>query len=155
MSIIGRFFVDFFALVLSIIAAGLALAIGVMVPDVVTLTADPLEHFLFFSLQFFATGLVGAYAFLPAVALVVIGEIFDLRSIFFYTIGGAAIAALSYYTSDFSLALESTTDLPPVAFGLQLVLAAGIIAGFVYWLIAGRRAGLWKKPAASPLNPSS
>ena len=56
MGLIGRFFVIFFALLLAIFAAGLALAIGVMVPDLVTVTADPVEHFAFFAAQFFVTG---------------------------------------------------------------------------------------------------
>jgi hypothetical protein len=150
MGLFGRIFVTFFALVLAILAAGLALAIGVMVPDFVTVTADPVEHFTFFAVQFFATSFVGYAAFVPALVLIAIAETFDLRSIFYYTIGGAAIGLFAYYGSNLSVALENTTDLPPVSFGLQLVAAAGIIGGFVYWLIAGRNAGRWKNPLAAP-----
>ena len=42
------------------------------------------------------------------------------------------------------MSLEETTDISPVTFGLQLVTAAGIIAGAVYWMFAGRNAGKWK-----------
>jgi hypothetical protein len=31
-----------------------------------------------------------------------------------------------------------------VRFPLQIALAAGIIAGMVYWLLAGRNAGKWR-----------
>jgi len=33
---------------------------------------------------------------------------------------------------------------------VKLIAAAGILGGFAYWLIAGRRAGLWKSPAGTP-----
>ena len=59
MGLFVRMFVMFFALLLAIFAAGLALAIGVMVPDFVTVTTDPMEHFTFFATSFFATGFVG------------------------------------------------------------------------------------------------
>ena len=59
------------------------------------------------------------------------------------------IAALAWFSSDISLRLENTTDISPVGYGLQLVAAAGIIGGFVYWLLAGRKAGLWKNPYAA------
>lgn len=146
MSLFLRFFVILFALLISILAAGLALAIGIMLPDYVTVTTDPVEHFAFFFVGFFTTGLVGAYAFLPALALIGIAEAFDIRSIFYYALGGAAIGLLGYFGTNMSVQIEETTDMPPVAFGLQLVLASGIIAGFVYWMIAGRSAGKWKAP---------
>jgi hypothetical protein len=149
MSLVARLFVIFFSLVLAIIAAGLALALGVMVPDFVTVTTDPVEHFTFFAVQFFATGFVGFVAFVPALVLIAIAETFDIRSIFYYTIAGAAIGLFAYYGSNISVALENTTDLPPVSFGLQLVAASGIIGGFVYWLFAGRKAGLWKNSLAT------
>jgi hypothetical protein len=149
MSLVARCFVIFFSLILAIIAAGLALAIGVMVPDFVTVTTDPVEHFTFFATSFFATGFVGYVAFVPALVLIAIAETFDIRSIFYYAIAGAAIGLFAYYGSNISVALENTTDLPPVSFGLQLVAAAGIIGGFVYWLFAGRNAGRWKYPLAA------
>jgi hypothetical protein len=149
MNLFGRVLVIVLALMLAIFAAGFALAVGVMVPDFVTVTADPVEHFAFFAVQFFATGFVGFVAFLPALVLIAIAETFDIRSIFYYAIGGGAIGAFAFYGSNISVALENTTDMPPVMFGLQLAVAAGIIGGFVYWLVAGRNAGRWKSPLAS------
>lgn len=144
MSLVARAFVILFALLVSILVAGLALAVGVMLPDWVTVTTDPVEHFAFFFVSFFATSLVGAYAFLPALVLIGIAEWLDIRTVFYYALGGAAIGLLAYFGSNVSAQLEETTDLPPVAFGLQLVAASGIVAGFAYWLIAGRKAGRWK-----------
>lgn len=146
---ITRFFVILFSLIFAFLAAGIALAIGVMAPELVTVSSDPVEKFAFFAIAFFSTSFVGATAFVPAIILITIAETFDIRSIFYYAIGGGLIAAISWYMSDISLQLENTTDLSPIGYGLQLVAAAGIIGGFVYWLLAGRKAGLWKNPYAA------
>jgi hypothetical protein len=148
MSLVGRLFVIFFCLFLAIVAAGFALALGVMLPDVVTLSTDPVEHFTFFAASFFATSFVGYVAFVPALVLIAIAETFNIRTIFYYAIAGAGIGLFAYYGSNISVAVENSTDMPPVAFSLQLVAAAGIIGGFVYWLFAGRNAGRWKNPLA-------
>ena len=100
-------------------------------------------------MAFFTTSFAGAYAFVPALMLIAIAETFDIRSIFYYAIGGGLIALLGYYSADISPALENTTDISPVSYGMQLVAACGIIGGFVYWLIAGRKAGRWKNPLAA------
>jgi hypothetical protein len=145
---VTRFFVVLFSLVFAILAAGIALAIGVMAPELFSVSSDPVEKFMFFTAAFLATSFAGATAFVPAVILIAIAETFDIRSIFYYAIGGGLIAALAWYSSDISLRLENTTDISPVGYGLQLVTAAGIIGGFVYWLLAGRKAGMWKNPFA-------
>lgn len=146
---ITRFFVILFSLIFALLAAGIALAIGVMAPELVSMSSDPVEKFAFFAVTFFATSFVGATAFVPAAILIGIAETFDIRSIFYYAIGGGLIAAIAWYMSDISVRLENTTDLSPIGYGLQLVVASGIIGGFVYWLLAGRKAGRWKNPYAA------
>lgn len=146
---VTRFFVILFSLIFALLAAGIALAVGVMAPELVTMTSDPIEKFAFFAMAFFTVSFVGATAFIPAVILVAIAETFDIRSIFYYAIGGGLVAAVVWYMSDISVQLENTTDLSPIRYGLQLVAAAGIIGGFVYWLLAGRKAGRWKNPYAA------
>ncbi len=146
---ITRFFVILFSLIFALLAAAIALAIGIMAPELVTVSADPIEKFAFFAIAFFSTSFVGATAFVPAVILIAIAETFDIRSIFYYAFGGALIGAVDWYMSDISIQLDNTTDLSPLTYGLQLVVAAGIIGGFVYWLLAGRKAGRWKDPYAA------
>jgi hypothetical protein len=146
---VTRFFVILFSLIFALLAAGIALAVGVMAPELVAMSSDPIEKFQFFAVAFFSVSFVGATAFVPAVILVAIAETFDIRSIFYYAIGGGLIAAVVWYMSDISPQLENTTDLSPIGYGLQLVAAAGIIGGFVYWLLAGRKAGMWKNPYAA------
>jgi hypothetical protein len=146
MSFVARFFVILFSLLLAVIVAGVALAIGVMAPELFAVSSDPVEKFVFFAAAFFATSFVGATAFVPAIVLVAIAETFDIRSIFYYALGGGLIAAIAWYSADISIRLENTTDISPVGYGPQLVIASGIVGGFVYWLFAGRKAGLWKRP---------
>jgi hypothetical protein len=148
MSVVVRCFVILFSLIFAILAAGIALAIGIMMPEMFIMSADPIEKFMFFAVAFFSTSFAGAAAFVPALVLVAIAETFDLRSVFYYAIGGGLIAAVAWYGADISMQMENATDISPVGYGLQLVVAAGIVGGFVYWLLAGRKAGLWKNPFA-------
>jgi hypothetical protein len=144
MALIVRIFVIVFALIVACMAAGVALAIGVMLPD--WPYTDPFERMVFFSVAFFATSFAGAVAFLPALLAIAVAEALRLRSFLYYAACGAVISLLGYYGSDVSARLEDTTDIEPVGHALQLAAAAGIIGGLVYWLIAGRSAGRWREP---------
>jgi hypothetical protein len=144
MSLLGRIIVIFFALIIAGMAAGVALAIGIVAPDWPTMDSDPVERVSFFVLAFFATSFVGAAATLPALVLIVFAEAARMRSFLYYGVAGAVVGLASYFGSDVSSRLENTTDVTPVGHALQLAAAAGIIGGIVYWLIAGRRAGAWR-----------
>ncbi len=74
--------------------------------------------------------LIGA----PAIAAVLIAEMFSIRSWPYHAIAGAAAAALPW-------------SLLPASFDGQIfaapqILAAGFVGGLVHWLVAGRSAGL-------------
>jgi hypothetical protein len=150
MSLIGRIFAIFIALLIAFLVAGITLAIGIVAPDWAGVDSDPFERVTFFVVSFFATSFVGAVAFVPAIVVIAIAEIARMRSFIYYGIGGALVALVSYYGSDISLRLENTTDVPPVANALQLAAAAGIIGGLVYWLIAGRNAGVRRETSPPP-----
>jgi hypothetical protein len=144
MSLLGRIIVIIFALIVASMAAGVALAVGIVAPDWPTMDSDPVERVSFFVLAFFATSFVGAAATLPALVLIVFAEAARMRSFLYYGVAGAVVGLASYFGSDVSSRLENTTDVTPVGHALQLAAAAGIIGGIVYWLIAGRRAGAWR-----------
>jgi hypothetical protein len=62
-----------------------------------------------------------------------------LRSPLFYgALGGAGLVALYY-----ALGLADRGIL--VGRDLEIMAGAGIAGGFVYWVIAGRKAGAWKE----------
>ncbi len=144
MSLIARIVVIIFALIVACMAAGLALAIGIVAPDWPAMDSDPVERVSFFVLSFFATSFVGAVAMAPAVLLIVLAEALRIRNFIYYGVAGALVGLASYFGSDISVRLENTTDVTPVGHALQLAAAAGIIGGITYWLIAGRRAGAWR-----------
>jgi hypothetical protein len=144
MSVIGRLIVIFFGLIVAIMAAGIVLAIGIISPDWAGVDSDPFERVSFFVFAFFATSFVGAAATLPAMVLILFAEAARMRSLLYYGVAGAVVGLAAYFGSDVSSRLENTTDVVPVGHALQLAAAAGIIGGLVYWLIAGRKAGVWR-----------
>jgi hypothetical protein len=81
--------------------------------------------------------LSSALTLLPALAVVLIGEMARIRSGFYYVVGGgAALAVLPLLAG-----LGPPHAHEPLARAVWQVLAtAGFAAGFVYWLLAGRRA---------------
>ena len=87
-------------------------------------------------------GLIASiHGVLPALLLIVITEALGIRSVLFYAaVGGLGLVGLYYGVG---LAARE----PPVLLGrdLEIMAGAGIAAGFVYWLIAGRRAGAWRE----------
>jgi hypothetical protein len=141
---LGRIIVIFFSLLVAMMVAGIALAIGIILPDRSWLDADPLERVMFFTVSFFATSFIGASAFVPSLLLNIVAEIMRLRSLLYYAAAGAVVGLTSYFGSNVELRLENTTDVAPVFHPLQLAAAAGIVGGLAYWLLAGRRAGRWR-----------
>ncbi|MGH6725929.1 MAG: hypothetical protein ACREB8_05215 [Pseudolabrys sp.] len=144
MSLLGRIVVILFALIVASVAAGIALAIGIIAPDWAAMDSDPVERVQFFAVSFFATSYIGAVALAPAFVLIVVAEALRIRNFIYYGVAGALVGLSSYFGSNVSMKLENTTDVTPVGHTLQLAAAAGIIGGVVYWLIAGRRAGAWR-----------
>jgi hypothetical protein len=144
MSLLFRVIVVFFSLFLALAAAGLAIALGLVLPDWRGVDSDPIERVTFFTVAFFATGFAAMAALLPAMVVIAIAEGYNFRSFFYYAVVGALLGLAAYFTSNIGVSLEETTDIAPVTFGLQLVTAAGIIGGAVYWMFAGRNAGKWK-----------
>ena len=73
---------------------------------------------------------ISRYALLPFLVGIVVAEVFALRSAILWTLFGGAIGL------GIHLAAKSTefAALPPVA--------AGLVAGFAYWVIAGHGSGL-------------
>lgn len=72
---------------------------------------------------------------LPAVVVVVLGEVARIRSLLFYVVaGGMAAAAMPIISSHPEAAEAATYNAPYVS----IMATAGFAAGFIYWLIAGR-----------------
>ena len=78
------------------------------------------------------------YTFVPALAGVLLAEAFAIRSVLFHA-GNGAVCALIGWSLTGELREEQHFLSNPT-----VLVAAGIAAGFVYWLIAGSTAGFWK-----------
>jgi hypothetical protein len=150
-SLIGRIFVIFFAVMLATLAAGIAIAIGLLGPEWQGFNGDVTQRAGFWVLVLFTSSFTGAVGLLPLLIFIVLAEAFAWRSIFIHAAAGAAILLLGYYGSGMGNRYEESIDRepPPVSRETQLAAAAGAVFGLTYWLIAGRKSGAWRKRAAA------
>jgi hypothetical protein len=127
------------AYILAVFAAGWVIAYALFGP------ADGGEAIDFFTGSVIALSLyAGAVSFVPALVAVILAEAFAWRSPFYYLAVGAVIGFAGDRLSGF-IGPVGIADRRPVVY-----LAAGFVAGIVYWLIAGRRAGADRPPVPPP-----
>lgn len=89
----------------------------------------------------------GGFSFFPALLAIIWSEIRAIRGSVYYCICGLLIGLLAVATSNM-VVLSGQDTANPLAFILGVQASAGIIGGFVYWLVAGRNAGrLFERPA--------
>ncbi len=141
MAILLRTFVIAFAFLVSCMVAAFVVAFGVVAPEFSDFVRSP-EFILVFLFFGGAAGVVTPfYVFAPSFIAILIAEMFSLRSVLYYALVGALIGALAYFMTDIASRIAGKGTVVPITQELQWLTAAGIIAGFVYWLIAGRKAG--------------
>jgi hypothetical protein len=152
MKLIGRLFVIFFACLLASFAAGMVVTFAVAMPawsqlDLGTMDQGPFELMWAFGVIF-----ISAYALVPLLIVVVAAEAFSIRSVLFYAVAGALLGCVLYLHAAGWAA--GTIDVQGFARReIEIMAAAGIVAGFVYWLVAGRNAGRWHGGGQPPLSP--
>ena len=89
--------------------------------------------------SFFAI-LAGTASFIPAMIIIILAEIKAYRSSLYYCISGLIIGLIAIISGPaLTLSAPNGTGFLPLTYASFA--CAGIIAGFVYWLIAGRHAG--------------
>lgn len=134
------------AFLVSCLVAAFVVAYGLVAPE---LSANANADAGFFLLILFFAGAAGLvtpfYVFAPAFVAILIAEMFSLRSVIYYTLGGALIGALAYFMTDATARVQGKGTVMPITDELQWLTAGGIVAGFVFWAIAGRGAGRWKE----------
>lgn len=144
MALFLRSIVIAFAFLVSCMAAAFVVAYGLVAPELAEFKGSP-EFFVFFLFLGSAAGIVTPfYVFAPSFVAILIAEMFSLCSVLYYALAGALIGALAYFMTDIASRVQGTGTVAPITQELQWLTAAGIVAGFVYWLIAGRNAGKWK-----------
>jgi hypothetical protein len=77
--------------------------------------------------------------------VVAITEAFYIRGVLTYAVGGGVVGLACYLgLIPFDPATLSFDGI--VRRHLEIMTGAGIVAGLVYWMIAGRNAGAWREP---------
>jgi hypothetical protein len=146
-SFVGRIFMILFGCIAASLAAGTVIAMAAIFPAWSALHLGDFDNGAFRMVFGFGVLFLSGFAVLPMLLLILVAESFAFRSAVFYAAGGALVAALVY------LHLQQWEMLALAVNGfarrdLEISAAAGIVGGFVYWAIAGRRAGLWGAAAA-------
>ena len=144
MALLARIFVVLFAFVLACVAAAAVMTFALLLPEWSELIdrypdQQSIAVVVGLSAVFFSI-----YAMLPAMLIIALAEGFRLRSVLVYLLAGAALALGSAYGWDLRLLRSPDDDLG--ARGAEIMAAVGIVGGFVYWAVAGRSAGAWRRP---------
>ena len=98
---------------------------------------DPDNWIAIFDLADQTITLFSTFTILPAILLVIVGEVARIRSSLYYILGGGAVLAAWPLLSRMSAAAQDPSQLGIV---WTVFATAGFTGGFIYWLIAGRRA---------------
>jgi hypothetical protein len=148
MSVIARIMMAFLGYVLACIAASLVLTLGSLAPNWNEAmapfgpNAGAAESIALWSVTGIAAIIIFSVGFLPALLAIALAEGLALRSAVIYGIVGALLALAMGYGLDFAGYIATPEG--DLARNREVFAAAGIAGGLVYWLVAGRRAGMWK-----------
>ncbi|WP_186396011.1 translation initiation factor IF-3 [Stappia sp. TSB10GB4] len=125
-------------LVLAFVAAAAFVAFGLL-RGLQDPAGDPVVIGLSFGWSLVGASLIGGLAFAPALAAVVLAEALRLRGVVFHLAAGGAIATVLWWSGEGPAHLQA--DVRP---GTIVAAATGFLAGFVYWVVAGRQSGCWR-----------
>ena len=84
-----------------------------------------------------SVGLISTFTVIPATLLVIVGEVARIRSSVYYILGGGAVLAAWPLMNRFGAIGQDPTKLADL---WTVFATAGFAGGFIYWLVAGRRA---------------
>jgi len=142
MAIISRVFVVMIGYVLACIAASIVLTVGTLTPNWDQMVPEGMPTAAIWVVVGLGAAIIGATALLPALLLIALTEGFAWRSIVLYGVLGGVLALALTYGIDFAGYVRGPDSM--LAHEREVLAASGIAGGLVYWLFAGRKAGLWK-----------
>src|SRR5712692_2504777 len=151
MALIGRLFVILFGFLAACLVAGMIVVGAVLFPEFSDLGTGPVDPGALNIVLGFGFIFISGFALLPAMIVVAITEAFYIRGVFTYAVGGAIVGAACYLgLVPFDPQTMQFDGI--VRRHLEIMTGAGIVAGLVYWMVAGRSAGNWREPPR-PLRP--
>ena len=152
MSLIGRLFAILFAFLFACLAAGMIVVGAVLYPEFSELGTGPIDQGAINVVLGFGFIFLSGFALLPALIVVLITEAFYVRGVLTYAVGGAIVGCACYLgLVPFDPATLRFDGI--VRRHLEIMTGAGIVAGLVYWMIAGRSAGAWRAPPRPLRSP--
>ena len=151
MALISRLFVILFAFLAACLVAGIVVVGAVLFPEFSDFASGPIDPSALNIVIGFGFIFLSGFALLPATIVVLITEAFYIRSVPAYALGGG-IVGLACYLGLIPFDPDTLRFDGIVRRHLEIMTGAGILAGFVYWMIAGRNAGAWREPPR-PLTP--
>src|SRR5258708_2300225 len=149
MALVGRLFVIFFGFLAACLVAGMIVVFAVLFPELSDLDTGTIDPNAVNVVLGFGFIFISGFALLPAMLVVAITETFYIRGALTYALGGAIVGLACYLgLVPFDPATMRFDGI--VRRHLEIMTGAGIVAGLVYWMIAGRNAGAWREPSPAP-----
>jgi hypothetical protein len=142
MAVIVRIMMVILAYILACVAASFVLTIGTLTPQWDDPASLGLQSAAVWSIILIGAAVIATLTMLPALLVIVLAEGFALRSILVYAALGGVLGLALRYGLDFAGYVGEPDRY--LARERQVIAAAGITGGLVYWLFAGRKAGFWK-----------
>ena len=142
MTILVRIVMVFFGYLLACVAASIVLTVGTLTPEWDDLASLGMSSLVVWSTVAVGAAIIATIAFTPSLLVIALAEGFAWRSSILYAALGGVLALALSYGIDFAGYVGD----PGSSFAREreVLAAAGIAGGFVYWLFAGRKAGIWK-----------
>jgi hypothetical protein len=145
MSLIGRLFIILLGFIAASLVAGAIVVGAVLFPALSDFADGPIDPSALNVVLGLGFIFVSGFALLPAMIVVAITEAFYIRSALAYAVGGGVVGLACYLgLVPFDPATLRFDGI--IRRHLEIMTGAGIVAGLVYWLIAGRNAGAWRAP---------
>jgi hypothetical protein len=142
-ALIGRLFVILLGFLAASLVAGAIVVSAVLFPALSDFADGPIDPSVFNIVLGFGFIFVSGFALLPAMIVVAITEAFYIRGALTYAVGGGVVGLACYLgLIPFDPATMRFDGI--VRRHLEIMTGAGIVAGLVYWMIAGRNAGAWR-----------
>lgn len=130
--------------ILAVIAAGIFLAFGFMPAGSGAgglAETHPAAIISILGTAFVAATILGGVSAMPALMAILATELLGWRGLVVQVFIAGLLAFGLWTFGDVYPNAAAPTGLRP---GTTVALAAGFVAGFVYWLVAGRCAGCWR-----------
>jgi hypothetical protein len=145
MALIGRLFVILFGFLAACLVAGMIVVFAMLFPELTDLDTEGVDLDALNVVLGFGFIFISGFALLPAMLVVAVTEALYVRGALTYALGGAAVGLACYLgLVPFDPATMRFDGI--IRRHLEIMTGAGIVAGLVYWMIAGRNAGAWREP---------